>query len=140
MKQQKTEATRGKPWTPDEQAAAIAAYNAMLRATSAGLKFSKAGAIRWLRGDMPRGIDRASIRKHTDACNAASILGMNHAPSARMLGALAARSRGSVEAKLMNISAARAQLGLPILPGYKPAGNFQRSLLEAVQLAEQAAA
>lgn len=39
------------------------------------------------------------------------------------------RSNGSVEYKYQNISAAMDQLGLPRISGYKPATNFQHSLL-----------
>ena len=34
------------------------------------------------------------------------------------------RSKGSVEAKLMNLSAARIEMGLPIVDGYKPLQNM----------------
>lgn len=42
------------------------------------------------------------------------------------------RSRGSIEFKRANISAALVELGFPHLTGYLPRGNFQRSLLDAV--------
>src|SRR5690606_26283746 len=42
------------------------------------------------------------------------------------------RSRGSIEFKLSNISAAFRGLGLPIIRGYLPRFNFQMSLAEAV--------
>lgn len=42
------------------------------------------------------------------------------------------RSRTSVEFKLQNVSAVLKQLGEPWVLGYKPAVNFQDSLLEAV--------
>jgi hypothetical protein len=48
-------------------------------------------------------------------------------------GPLAARSNGSIEFKLMNVSGVCASLGLPILPGYQPASNYQRDLVLAVQ-------
>lgn len=41
------------------------------------------------------------------------------------------RSRGSIEFKLCNVSAACVGLGLPIIKGYKPRFNFQMSLAEA---------
>lgn len=44
------------------------------------------------------------------------------------------RSKGSVEAKLMNLSAVRVELGLPIVNGYKPLPNMSagcRSLAAA---------
>lgn len=43
------------------------------------------------------------------------------------------RSRGSYELKMMNVSAAAAALGLPIVKGYKAAGNYQRSLKDELQ-------
>ncbi len=43
-------------------------------------------------------------------------------------GILHSRSHGSIEAKLMNISAAAVAIGIPALPGYKPASNYQASL------------
>lgn len=43
------------------------------------------------------------------------------------------RSKGSVERKYMNISAALEQLSLPWLKGYAPARNFQGALLKAVE-------
>ena len=48
-------------------------------------------------------------------------------------GPLAARSQGSIEFKFMNVSGVCASLGLPILPGYQPASNYQRDLVLAVQ-------
>lgn len=43
------------------------------------------------------------------------------------------RSKGSVELKYMNISAALERLSLPWLQGYAPARNFQGALLKAVE-------
>jgi Domain of unknown function (DUF3883) len=43
------------------------------------------------------------------------------------------RSRGAIEFKFMNISATLEVLGLPWLQGYKPARNFQDSLLTVVE-------
>ena len=37
------------------------------------------------------------------------------------------RSKGSVEAKLMNLSAVRAELGLPLVTGYKALPNMSAS-------------
>ena len=42
------------------------------------------------------------------------------------------RTKGSVEAKLMNISAARQDLGLPLVIGYKPLANMGADVREAV--------
>jgi hypothetical protein len=42
------------------------------------------------------------------------------------------RSRGSVEMKHMNVSAVMTELGYPCIDGYKPAWNYQRSVLPDV--------
>jgi hypothetical protein len=52
---------------------------------------------------------------------------------ALIAGPLAARSQGSIEFKLMNVSGVCASLGLPLLSGYQPASNYQRDLVAAVQ-------
>jgi hypothetical protein len=41
-----------------------------------------------------------------------------------------ARTKGSVEMKLMNLSAVREDLGLPIVEGYKPLPNMASSCRE----------
>jgi hypothetical protein len=46
---------------------------------------------------------------------------------------LTARSKSSVEFKHQNVSAVLLKLGLPCIDGYKPARNFQRSLVTSVQ-------
>jgi hypothetical protein len=57
----------------------------------------------------------------------------NKAAHNRMLqGSLDNRSRGSVEMKHMNISAVMTELGYPCIDGYKPAWNYQRSLLPEI--------
>ncbi len=45
---------------------------------------------------------------------------------------LQSRSKGSVEYKHQNISAAMLELGLPYIAGYKPAQNYQALLLDAI--------
>jgi hypothetical protein len=50
----------------------------------------------------------------------------------RLLPLLNQRSEGSVEFKHQNISAALKGLGEDWIPGYKPAVNFQMSLVDAV--------
>ena len=128
MTTRKTSATVGQAWTPAEQAALIAAYNAMHRADTAGQKYSKAAINRYLRGDFgPADKSFSKDSDNTAGCSPDLLL---------YQGILAARSRGSVEAKLMNISGAREVLRLPILAGYKPAPNFQQSLIALVQQAE----
>ena len=46
---------------------------------------------------------------------------------------LTGRSRGSIEFKHQNISAVLFELGLPWISGYKPMGNYQHALLEAIE-------
>jgi hypothetical protein len=46
---------------------------------------------------------------------------------------LVCRSKGSVEFKHQNVSAVLLKLGLPYVDGYKPARNYQRSLVDNVQ-------
>lgn len=48
---------------------------------------------------------------------------------------LPARSRSSVEYKLRNVSAVMEQMGLPTIGGLRPAKNYQRILLEGVEVA-----
>lgn len=50
----------------------------------------------------------------------------------RHLRALIGRTRGSIEYKYQNISAVLKGLGEDWIPGYKPAFNFQSSLVDAV--------
>ncbi|WP_244287994.1 DUF3883 domain-containing protein [Labrenzia sp. 011] len=50
----------------------------------------------------------------------------------RLLQQQTGRSRGSIEFKLCNVSAAALGLGLPIVRGYRPRFNFQMALAEAV--------
>jgi len=45
-------------------------------------------------------------------------------------GPICSRTRGSIEAKMMNLSHAMVQAGDEPIPGYKPAGNFQRCLTD----------
>jgi len=49
-------------------------------------------------------------------------------------GALADRSRPSVEAKLMNVSYCRQRAGLSVVAGYKPLSNCSNGLLAAFDL------
>jgi len=50
----------------------------------------------------------------------------------RLLQAMIGRPRGSIEYKHQNISAVLKGLGEDWIPGYKPAFNFQASLVDAV--------
>ena len=56
----------------------------------------------------------------------------NKAAHNRVLQDRIGRGRGSIEYKHQNISAVMRWLGQPWIPGYKPALNFQASLVEAV--------
>ena len=56
----------------------------------------------------------------------------NKAEQNRVLQEQIERSRGSIEFKLCNVSAACIGLGLPTIMGYRPRFNFQMSLAEAV--------
>ncbi|WP_245281662.1 DUF3883 domain-containing protein [Ensifer sp. ZNC0028] len=56
----------------------------------------------------------------------------NKALQNRVLQGALGRTRGSIEFKHCNISAAAKGFGLPILSGYQPRFNFQMSLAEAI--------
>jgi hypothetical protein len=56
----------------------------------------------------------------------------NKAEHSRVLQASIGRPRGSIEYKHQNISAVLKGLGEDWIPGYKPAFNFQASLVDAV--------
>jgi 5-methylcytosine-specific restriction enzyme A len=92
-----------KDWTEAENRALCFAWCVMHDAWQAGTKFNK-----------------SAIRRE--------LIGTDEAP-----GPLHARSNGSVEAKLMNVSAAAVQLGIEPLKGYKPAPNFQKSLVATLR-------
>jgi hypothetical protein len=51
----------------------------------------------------------------------------------RLREKLTARSKSSIEFKHQNVSAVLLQLGLPPIDGYKPAKNYQRSLVGSVK-------
>lgn len=51
----------------------------------------------------------------------------------RLRPLLHGRSDGSVEFKHQNISAVLVHLGFPYIAGYKPRGNYQRLLMDAVE-------
>ena len=50
----------------------------------------------------------------------------------RELAASQGRSKGSVEAKMMNVSAVLQSLGVDWVNGYKPLGNYNKALLDQV--------
>ena len=56
----------------------------------------------------------------------------NKAERNAALQKLIGRSRGSIEFKHQNISAALMHLGLPWIRGYKPMANFQHALLDGI--------
>jgi len=56
----------------------------------------------------------------------------NKAARNRLLQEETGRSKGSIEFKLSNVSAAAKGFGLPIISGYQPRFNFQMALAEAV--------
>jgi hypothetical protein len=104
-------------WTPAENAALVRLYFQMLDSAIAGKPYNKAAMIRAYQG-----IDFAPV----------------HAPDH---AALANRSRGSIEAKLMNASAAHrdvlaaaGELGVTMDGyGYRCLGNYQAALLDAMR-------
>ncbi len=108
--------TRSPPWSDAENTAGVALYFRMLDKAQAGQPYNKAHMIREARGwrdGLP----------HDD-------------------GALFNRSRGSIEAKLMNMSAAHAAIGDGIAGrvtvtmagfGYVPLANMQAALRDAMR-------
>ena len=90
--------TTRRDWNETEQRAISLAYCIMLSAQQRGEKFNKSAIRRELRG------------------------------TEQDQGPLYFRSNGSLEAKLMNCSAAAESLGMPIVKGYKPASNYQKAL------------
>lgn len=108
------------PWTPEENRALIALYFVMLDRAISGQTLNKAGAIRTAQGN-PKAGDPLG--------------GADHVPG--VFCQLADRSRGSIEAKLMNASAAHRDL-MPeaetmATHGYKAWGNYQSSLKDAMR-------
>ena len=55
------------------------------------------------------------------------------AKSVRKLAEKQGRSKGSIECKLMNISACRQDIGLVFVTGYKPLKNYEHDLLNLVK-------
>ena len=109
------------PWTPEENRALVALYFEMLDWATAGKRYSKADLIRVARGEAA---GYGHNRDDFESC-------------------LENRSRGSVEAKLMNASAAHRDLinehiqqldSEPLYRdtmatyGYKAWGNYQATL------------
>jgi len=109
------------PWTPAENAALVSLYFAMLDRAIKAQPYNKAAMIRKAQNGDFDGL-----------------------VSDNMNGPLALRSRGSIEAKLMNASAAHADLltaggkstdgphQTMAAHGYKAWGNYQASLKQAM--------
>lgn len=105
-----------KAWTDDECRAVVALYFAMLDKATAGAKYNKAAMIRATQE--PQQINPGDATEPP----------------------LAARSRGSIEAKLMNCTAAHEALR-PVAAarretmndhGYRALSNYQRSLRDVM--------
>ena len=64
--------------------------------------------------------------------NEAAGTAFNKAEHNRILRSKIARSEGSVEFKHQNISAVLQKLGLPRIEGYKPATNYQKAIIPAI--------
>lgn len=58
------------------------------------------------------------------------------APMVRAVAENQGRSKGSVECKLMNVSAIRQQAGLDIVQGYKALSNYNKELVDVVMACE----
>lgn len=104
--------TNRKPWDDAENPALVSLYFDMLDAEQAGCRYSKADMIRAQRGEPQT-----------------SCYAPNPAP-------LANRSRGSIEFKLMNASAAHADIDPEAETmhshGYRALPNYQATLREAM--------
>ena len=97
------------PWTPAENAALVRLYFAMLDHAIAGEQYNKAAMIRTAQLETPR-----------------------------TTGPLANRSRGSIEAKLMNATAVHSHLGARRAEtmhdhGYRALPNYQAALKDAMR-------
>jgi hypothetical protein len=57
----------------------------------------------------------------------------NKSSHRRALVQLTGRTEGSVERKHQNISAVLGELALPMISGYRPLPNFQKSIIEAIE-------
>jgi hypothetical protein len=106
--------TRSKPWTLEEQAQAVALYFRMRQAVDTGRQYNKAQMIR-----AAQGIGRGNLE-----------------PAPGIEYPLQNRSRGSIEAKLMNVTAVLHDLGRHDVSmaehGYRPLSNYQAELKTTV--------
>jgi len=91
-------------WTTKETRALISLYNRMLKLESKGMLGPRASAGQTSKATLVREfIDNTSLNPD---------------------GSVVLRSKGSVEAKLMNLSAVRQELNLPMVTGYAPLANM----------------
>ena len=97
---------RGNGWSDEETARLVALYLSMLHLQSAG-RLARATKAN------PDNVSKASLVK--------------------AFMAESGRTKGSVETKLMNISASMVALGLPTVTGYKPLSNRSKGLDDVVQ-------
>ena len=115
---------KNKAWTPEENRAVCALYFTMLDKAVPGEKYNKAALIRVAQ-------DGIGPRDLSETCNYAT----------PFVGLLNARSRGSIEAKLMNCSAAHADLESGAVTmdgyGYRALSNYQAALRDAMYKALQ---
>jgi len=100
------------PWSDEENTAGVALYFRMIDAVNAGIYYNKAAMVRAVQGANPNPLDNVA-----------------GAP-------LAARSRPSIEMKLMNCSAAHAKMrrleDTMDSHGYRAMPNYQAALETAV--------
>jgi hypothetical protein len=109
---------RTPPWNDSENEALVALYFEMLDYAIPAKQYSKAGMIRDAIGPVP-GLEAPAVRQH-------------HRP---YFSALCNRTRGSIEFKLMNATAAHADLGGAITMdtfGYRALPNYQAALKDAM--------
>jgi hypothetical protein len=113
------------PWTDAENSALVALYFAMLDAATSGEKYNKAAMIR-IAQNQPKSSDPDKRGE-----NAAAVFA-----SWDYAGKLADRSRGSIEAKLMNATAAHRDIDPTAVTmdgyGYRALSNYQSKLKDAM--------
>lgn len=114
--------TNAGPWTDAENAANVALYFWMIDAVTAQSRFNKAALIRIAR----------NLQKQSD---------LGYTNVAGFANQLKNRSRGSIEAKLMNCSAAHRDIDPAAITmhshGYRALSNYQASLRDAMYFAMQ---
>lgn len=106
------------PWTPEENQAICALYFSMLDKATTGQNYNKAAMIRVAK----EGIGEQDMAGPFDC-------------STPYVGLLGVRTKGSIEAKLMNCTAAHRDLhGTPTMDGYgyRALSNYQATLKDAM--------